>query len=90
MVKGFVVDKELLKKGGRFTKDYFDELSETIREIRASERRFNQKITDIYATSFDYDKNADITQEFFSTVQNKLIYAISNHTAAKSQKHEVN
>ena len=83
MVKGFVVDKELLKKGGRFTEDYFDELLETIREIRASERRFNQKITDIYATSFDYDKNADITKEFFATVQNKLIYAISNHTAAE-------
>ena len=84
MVKGFVIDKELLKKGGRFTEDYFDELLETIREIRASERRFNQKITDIYATSFDYDKDADITKEFFATVQNKLIYAISNHTAADS------
>ena len=83
MVKGFVIDKELLKKGGRFTEDYFDELLETIREIRASERRFNQKITDIYATSFDYDKNADITKEFFATVQNKLIYAISHHTAAE-------
>lgn len=68
MIKGFVIDKELLKKGGRFTEDYFDELLETIREIRASERRFNQKITDIYATSFDYDKDADITQEFFATV----------------------
>ena len=83
MIKGFVIDKELLKKGGRFTEDYFDELLETIREIRASERRFNQKITDIYATSFDYDKDADITKEFFATVQNKLIYAISNHTAAE-------
>ncbi len=83
MVKGFVIDKELLKKGGRFTEDYFDELLETIREIRASERRFNQKITDIYATSFDYNKDADITKEFFATVQNKLIYAISNHTAAE-------
>ena len=83
MIKGFVLDKELLKKGGRFTEDYFDELLETIREIRASERRFNQKITDIYATSFDYNKDADITKEFFSTVQNKLIYAISNHTAAE-------
>ena len=83
MIKGFVIDKELLKKGGRFTEDYFDELLETIREIRASKRRFNQKITDIYATSFDYDKDADITKEFFATVQNKLIYAISNHTAAE-------
>lgn len=83
MIKGFVIDKELLKKGGRFTEDYFDELLETIREIRASERRFNQKITDIYATSFDYDKNAEITQKFFASVQNKLIYAVSNHTAAE-------
>ena len=83
MVKGFVIDKELLKKGGRFTEDYFDELLETIREIRASERRFNQKITDIYATSFDYNKDADITKEFFATVQNKLIFAISNYTAAE-------
>ena len=83
MIKGFVIDKELLKKGGRFTEDYFDELLETIREIRASERRFNQKITDIYATSFDYNKDADITKEFFATVQNKLIFAISNHTAAE-------
>ena len=83
MIKGFVIDKELLKKGGRFTEDYFDELLETIREIRASERRFNQKITDIYATSFDYDKDAEITKKFFATVQNKLIYAVSNHTAAE-------
>ena len=83
MVKGFVVNKELLKKGGRFTEDYFDELLETIQEIRASERRFNQKITDIYATSYDYDKDAEITQKFFATVQNKLIYAISNQTAAE-------
>ena len=82
MVKGFVIDKELLKKCGRFTEDYFDELLETIGEIRASERRFNQKITDIYSTSFDYDKDANITKEFFATVQNKLTYAISNHTAA--------
>lgn len=83
MVKGFVVDKELLKKGGRFTKDYFDELLEEIREIRASERRFNQKITDIYATSYDYNLEAEITKEFFATVQNKLIYAVSEKTAAE-------
>ena len=83
MIKGFVVNKELLKKGGRFTEDYFDELLEIIQEIRASERRFNQKITDIYATSYDYDKDAEITQKFFATVQNKLIYAISNQTAAE-------
>lgn len=83
MVKGFVLDKELLKKGGRFTKDYFDELLEEIREIRASERRFNQKITDIYATSYDYNLEAEITKEFFATVQNKLIYAVSEKTAAE-------
>lgn len=77
MIKGFVLDKKLLEKGGRFTKDYFDELLETIREIRASEIRFNQKITDIYTTSFDYNKDAEITKEFFATVQNKLIYAVS-------------
>ncbi len=65
MVKGFVLDKELLKKGGRFTKDYFEELLEEIREIRSSERRFNQKITDIYATSYDYNFESEITKEFF-------------------------
>jgi len=60
---------ELLKKGGRFTEDYFDELLASIREIRASERRFNQKLTDIYATSFDYDKNSDITKDFFAKLK---------------------
>ncbi|MCC9262089.1 MAG: virulence RhuM family protein [Methanobrevibacter woesei] len=83
MIKGFVLDKELLKNGGRFTKDYFDKLLEEIREIRSSERRFNQKITDIYATSFDYNPKAEITREFFATVQNKLIYAVSKKTAAE-------
>lgn len=83
MVKGFVLDDELLKKGGRFTKDYFDELLEEIREIKSSKRRFNQKITDIYATSYDYDPKAEITKEFFTTVQNKLIYAVSGKTAAE-------
>lgn len=83
MVKGFVLDVDLLKKGGRFADDYFDELLETIREIRASERRFNQKITDIYATSYDYDKNAQVSKDFFSNAQNKLIYAVSKHTAAE-------
>lgn len=83
MIKGFAIDKELLKNGTRFSKDYFDELLEEIREIRASERRFNQKITDIYATSYDYDPNADITKEFFASVQNKLIYAVSHQTAAE-------
>ena len=83
MVKGFVLDVELLKKGGRFTDDYFDELLETIREIRASERRFNQKITDIYATSYNYDPDAQITKDFFASAQNTLIYAVSKHTAAE-------
>lgn len=82
MVKGFVLDDELLKNGTRFGKDYFDELLERIREIRTSERRFNQKITDIYATSYDYNPQAEISREFFANVQNKLIYAVSGKTAA--------
>ena len=83
IIKGFVLDDERLKQGKYFGKDYFDELLERIREIRASERRFYQKITDIYALSVDYDKNAPITQEFFSTVQNKLHWAITGKTAAE-------
>ena len=83
IIKGFVLDDELLKDGSRFGRDYFSQLLERIRDIRSSERRFNQKITDIYATSFDYRKNAEVTQEFFATVQNKLIYAVSGHTAAE-------
>jgi len=83
MVKGFVLDDELLKNGTRFGKDYFDELLERIREIRTSERRFNQKITDIYTTSYDYNPKAKISQEFFASVQNKLIYAVSGKTAAE-------
>ena len=83
IVKGYVLDDELLKNGTRFGRDYFDELLERIREIRSSERRFNQKITDIYATSFDYNKDAKITRQFFATVQNKLIYAVSGMTAAE-------
>jgi len=75
---------KLLKNGTRFGKDYFDELLEKIREIRASERRFYQKITDIYAQcSFDYNKDAEITRTFYATVQNKLHWAITHHTAAK-------
>ncbi len=67
------MDDERLKQGNQvFGKDYFEELLERIREIRASERRFYQKITDIYALSADYDKNAQVTKEFFATVQNKL------------------
>jgi len=84
IVKGFVLDVERLKQGKRFGKDYFDELLERIREIRASERRFYLKITDIYEQcSIDYNKDADITQKFFKTVQNKLHFAISGKTAAQ-------
>ena len=84
ITKGFVLDDDLLKNGTRFGKDYFDELLEKIREIRASERRFYQKITDIYAQcSFDYNKDAEITRTFYATVQNKLHWAITHHTAAE-------
>lgn len=84
IIKGFVLDDERLKQGKRFGKDYFDELLERIREIRASERRFYLKITDIYEQcSIDYNKDAEITQKFFKTVQNKLHFAISGKTAAQ-------
>ena len=84
IVKGFVLDDVRLKQGKRFGKDYFDELLERIREIRASERRFYQKITDIYQQcSIDYDKDAEITETFFKTVQNKLHWAITGKTAAQ-------
>ena len=84
VTKGFVMDDERLKQGKQFGQDYFDELLERIREIRASERRFYQKITDIYALSTDYDKNAPITRDFFATVQNKLHWAITGRTAAET------
>ena len=84
IVKGFVLDDERLKQGKRFGKDYFDELLERIRDIRASERRFYQKITDIYQQcSIDYNKDAEITQVFFKTVQNKLHWAITGKTASQ-------
>ncbi|MDO9042615.1 MAG: virulence RhuM family protein [Desulfocapsaceae bacterium] len=84
ILKGFVLDDERLKQGNRvFGKDYFDELLERIREIRASERRFYQKITDIYALSVDYDRNSPLSQEFFATVQNKFHWAITGKTAAE-------
>ena len=83
ITKGFVLDDERLKQNRKFGKDYFDELLERIREIRASERRFYQKITDIYATSIDYDKDENLTKKFFATVQNKLHWAISGKTAAE-------
>lgn len=84
IIKGFVLDDERLKQGKKFGKDYFDELLERIREIRASERRFYLKITDIYEQcSIDYHKDAEITQTFFKTVQNKLHWAITGKTAAQ-------
>lgn len=84
IIKGFVMDDERLKQGGTvFGVDYFEELLERIREIRASERRFYQKITDIYATAVDYDSKAPVTREFFATVQNKLHWAITGKTAAE-------
>ena len=84
LVKGFVLDDERLKQGKRLGKDYFDELLERIRSIRASERRFYLKITDIYEQcSIDYNQNAEITQTFFKTVQNKLHWAITGKTAAE-------
>ena len=84
IIKGFVLDDERLKLNKRFGLDYFDELLERIREIRASERRFYLKITDIYEQcSIDYSKNAEITRLFFQTVQNKLHWAITGQTAAE-------
>jgi hypothetical protein len=83
IIKGFLLDDERMKQGKRFGKDYFEELLERIREIRASERRFYQKITDIYALAADYDINAPVTKDFFATVQNKLHWAITGKTAAE-------
>ena len=84
LIKGFVMDDERQKQGKRFGRDYFDELLERIRSIRASERRFYLKITDIYEQcSIDYNRNAEITQTFFKTVQNKLHWAITGKTAAE-------
>jgi len=82
-IKGWVIDDERLKKGTYLTDKYFDEQLERIREIRASERRFYQKITDIYATAIDYDKNAKSTKRFYASVQNKMHYAVHGHTAAE-------
>ena len=86
-VKGYVLDKKRLEQGVFLGEDYFERLLSEIREIRLSERRFYQKITDIYATSLDYDKDAPTTREFFANVQNKLHYAIHGQTAAELIKH---
>ena len=83
-IKGWVMDDERLKRGTYLTEKYFDEQLERIREIRASERKFYQKITDLYATAIDYDKNAAATRRFYATVQNKMHYAVHGHTAAKN------
>jgi len=82
-IKGYVLDKKRLENGVFLGEDYFERLLEEIREIRLSERRFYQKITDIYATSVDYNKDAPTTREFFATVQNKLHYAVHGQTAAE-------
>jgi hypothetical protein len=84
LIKGFVLDDERLKQPNKVQgNDYFDELSRRLQDIRTSERRFYQKITDIYATSVDYDPQAAVTQTFFATVQNKLHFAVHEHTAAE-------
>lgn len=90
LVKGFTLDAERIKAGQTLGDDYFDELLAQIRDIRSSERLFYQKITDIYATSIDYDKNSPISQEFFATVQNKLHWAIHGHTAAEIVRQRAN
>ena len=91
IIKGFVLDDVRLKQGQRFGKDYFDELLERIREIRASERRFYLKITDIYEQcSMDYNRDAEITRNFFKTVQNKLHWAITGQTASEIVANRVN
>ena len=82
-IRGYVLDKQRLMNGAIFDEAYFDNLLAEIREIRASERRFYQKITDIYATAMDYSLEAEATQAFFATVQNKLHFAIHGHTAAE-------
>ena len=84
ITKGFVLNDDMLKNGKPFGKDYFDELLERIREIRASERRAYQKITDVFEQcSYDYDKNSDVTKKFYSFVQNKLHFAVTGKTAAE-------
>ena len=82
-IQGWTMDVERLKKGHMFTDEYFDRQLQQIREIRLSERKFYQKVTDLYATAFDYDKNAKTTRLFFQTIQNKMHYAVHRHTAAE-------
>lgn len=82
-IRGYIIDKERMKNGAIFNQNYFDSLLDEVREIRASERLFYQKITDIYATAFDYDPKSDTTLSFFAAIQNKLHFAIHYHTAAE-------
>ncbi|MEW3583958.1 virulence RhuM family protein [[Clostridium] symbiosum] len=82
-IQGWTMDKERLKKGHMFTDEYFERQLENIREIRLSERKFYQKVTDLYATAFDYDKDAKTTRQFFKMVQNKMHWAVHSHTAAE-------
>lgn len=82
-IQGWTMDKERIKKGHMFTDEYFERQLQYIREIRLSERKFYQKVTDLYATAFDYDRNSNTTRIFFQTVQNKLHYAVHRHTAAE-------
>ena len=82
-IQGWTMDAERLKKGHMFTDEYFERQLQQIREIRLSERKFYQKVTDLYATAFDYDKDAKTTRQFFQTVQNKMHYAVHRHTAAE-------
>lgn len=82
-IQGWTMDKERLKKGHMFTDDFFERQLQNIREIRLSERKFYQKITDLYSTAFDYDKDATTTRKFFQTVQNKMHWAVHRHTAAE-------
>lgn len=89
-IQGYVLDKKRLENGNYLGKDYFEKLLHEIREIRLSERRFYQKITDIYATALDYDKTATTTKQFFATVQNKLHYAIHGETAAELIQNRAN
>lgn len=89
-IRGYVIDKKRMENGTFLGEDYFEHLLAEIREIRLSERRFYQKITDIYATAMDYNKDATITKEFFAKVQNKLHYAIHGHTAAELIKSRAN
>ena len=82
-IQGWTMDKERLIKGHMFTDEYFERQLQQIREIRLSERKFYQKVTDLYSTAFDYDKDAATTKRFFKTVQNKMHYAVHRHTAAE-------